>query len=161
MLNADAYSSRYWTDTPASSTAESLAGPRLTDFEFWISKYRVRFEGLERDRQKWKSIAERLHELASANENWDSYGASAIRTDALILAFEFLISAIAADAPIPFITRTANGGIHLEWSLNDRAVEIEINTETDQHALFIDDSIGTDEERTEFTGPGVVHFLFS
>lgn len=160
-FESEVYSRRNSTATPAAMADRSLGGPATTQIELRVGQFRYRVEIRLRDRVKWTRIAERLQELSEAEENWDSYGACRMQADALFPTISLLVPVVAAGRRLPFMTLTSDGGIHLDWTANGRAVEVEIRSESDQCALFIDENLGSEEERAEFTGLDIAEFLIA
>jgi hypothetical protein len=71
----------------------------------------------------------RLHELAELRENWDSYGAYA-PTDAAIKLTEKILTLLAhVNAEAPHIYPIVEGGIQLDWTNAQRAMEVDIGPE--------------------------------
>ncbi|MAF66865.1 MAG: hypothetical protein CMJ84_14570 [Planctomycetes bacterium] len=85
-----------------------------------------------RDLEEYGRFARALSELESLGPNWDSYGAKAPRRPILEQADEFTLAAfgilLAHDVePIaPFVVPTRAGSVQLEWSEDDRELELEL-----------------------------------
>lgn len=90
------------------------------------------------------SIFERLKELAQLEADWDSYGAKAISSVALVTAFEVLEGvkerlSTKVKEPLPqFIAPLADGGLQLEWSGQKGDIEIEIYSDGDLGYVLIE-----------------------
>ncbi len=69
---------------------------------------------------------ERLTNLSKLQENWDSYGASAINAQAITQAIQVMTEVMTNDTPMPAIVPTTRGGIQLEWHLGGIDMEVEV-----------------------------------
>jgi hypothetical protein len=89
-------------------------------------------------------IFERLKELAQLEADWDSYGAKAISSVALVTAFEVLEGvkerlSTKVKEPLPqFIAPLADGGLQLEWSRKQGDIEVEIYPDGDLGYVLIE-----------------------
>ena len=68
---------------------------------------------------------EKLNELLSLEEDWDSYGGKRIREDCVIAAIRLLMDCMGDSSIMPLIVPGPKGTIQLEWHLNDIELEIE------------------------------------
>jgi hypothetical protein len=90
------------------------------------------------------SIFERLKELAQLETDWDSYGAQAISSVALVTAFEVLEAvkerlSTKVKEPLPqFISPLADGGLQLEWSGKEGNMKVEIYPDGDLGYVLIE-----------------------
>lgn len=78
----------------------------------------------------------KLMELSLLEDNWDSYGGSAITKIALEKANLLLRALQAIQAVEPWIIPCGGGGIQLEWHRNGFDIEIEISPEGEVTELF-------------------------
>lgn len=74
------------------------------------------------------SARETMEDLAALEGNWDSYGASRLRPEAVDQALLILARALStrADLADPMIVPTSEGGLQLEWDHDRTHLEIEI-----------------------------------
>ncbi len=89
------------------------------------------------------SIFERLKELAQLEADWDSYGAKAISSVALVKVFEVLEALkerfVKVKEPLPqFIAPLADGGLQLEWNGQQGDIEVEIYPDGDLGYVLIE-----------------------
>lgn len=70
----------------------------------------------------WPLVRE-LGDLMTLPPNWNSYGASAIQPQAVVLALRILITHGFA-GPLPAVIPLSSGGVQLEWWQDDDGVEI-------------------------------------
>jgi hypothetical protein len=80
----------------------------------------------EADEPVWLlPVLEKLADVGSLPENWNSYGARSITAQTVAAALR-LLSLIMSDVmPLPSVVPTSRGGIQLEW--HTRGVDLEIN----------------------------------
>lgn len=71
-----------------------------------------------------------ISKLTELKPNWDSYGSPMIKSSCIIEAFAFITSwysmlqKMDVSAPKPFVAPTSDGGIQLEWDVDDRYFEV-------------------------------------
>lgn len=70
-------------------------------------------------------VAARVLELLELPANWDSYGASHVSSRAARRALVLLLDH-GYRGPLPAVSPTVRGGVHLEWSNGADGVEIEV-----------------------------------
>jgi hypothetical protein len=81
-----------------------------------------------------------FNQLLTLRENWDSYGARPLKSEALFPAIELLVELFAEGVSIPNISMTNFGGVHFEWSRGDGSVEVTIESEAEQNAYAVDEA---------------------
>ena len=72
-------------------------------------------------------ITDRLTHLSKLRQNWDSYGASPVSTQAITFAIQVLNEIMAESTPLPAIVPTTDGGVQLEWHLAGIDLEVEVS----------------------------------
>ena len=159
-IESVSYSSRCLGSTPASQAQSSTSGWAKASIPIDIAGFRLPIEGREQDRGKLRQIAERLQALADLEEGWNSYGAARLKPEAMLSAIPLLEASVTAGAAIPHIGITQTGGIHMEWSLPSRELEIDIENEDQQSALFVDKAQDTEWEESE-TDPAMIAAFLS
>lgn len=82
---------------------------------------------------------EKLKELKSLPENWDSYGSSPINQDAIELTASLLADLAKISIPSPMIIPVHGGGIQLEWQKANGELEIEILPNKTIEYLVVDE----------------------
>jgi hypothetical protein len=88
-----------------------------------------------------------INRAAQFPQGWDSYGGNRLKEKAAIHAIE-LLQTMDFGGPAPWVSPTADGGIHLEWDRHGLGLEIEI-TEHGRVDVVTDDG----EVREWTTGP--------
>lgn len=68
----------------------------------------------------------RLSEILSLSQDWDSYGARAIKLNSVLGALRFLAMTMKPNTPIPDIGPSRNGNVVLEWHTLKGDLEVEI-----------------------------------
>lgn len=58
--------------------------------------------------------------------NWDSYGSHAPGMAAMQTAVEFLRTVPGETLPVPMVVPVSGGGLHFEWTVGDRELEVAI-----------------------------------
>lgn len=79
-----------------------------------------------------------IYELLSLPDNWDSYGAVAVKPEFAASAAGLLQSIMDQDTPYPAVVPTAPGGVQIEWHANGIDLEIEIHS-TSKITVFFED----------------------
>jgi len=94
-----------------------------------------------------KEIYDRISDLKSLEENWDSYGGLPV-ADAAIKSIRVLLSKLdIEDMPTPHLAPIPDGGIGLHWRVGTRDLEIEVDPTGAIHYLHTNvggDSIAGD-----------------
>lgn len=103
-----------------------------------------------------RRVIEKLNELGQLAPGWDSYGASAIselainNARALLLWIPCFTEANETSKLLPYsIAPLANGGIQIEWRDGATDLEVEVEPETGEYSLLLEQAGMTD-------GPKVV-----
>ena len=81
---------------------------------------------------------DRLTHLSKLQQNWDSYGASPVSTQAITFAIQVMNEIMAERTPLPTIVPTADGGVQLEWHLAGIDLEVEVSSEGILSVLYED-----------------------
>jgi hypothetical protein len=79
-----------------------------------------------------------LEELLKLPANWNSYGATPIRPDAVQAARDILGKIVRSDTPQPAVVPTVRGGVQLEWHTQGIDLEIEIPESGQFHVWYED-----------------------
>lgn len=105
----------------------------------------IQYEGAE---PEWLvPCMERLANMLSLPEDWDSYGAKRIRPTSIVGALNFLLPNIQdLPTPLPDVVAHRNGNVQLEWHIGDVDLEVEVLSE---HQYKISYSKGSDEVLAE------------
>ena len=78
---------------------------------------------------RWlETLRASIAKIANLQDNWDSYGASAISMDLLKSSLDLLSNVIGPKDPLPSIVPTVTGGIQFEWHVNGVDLEVEIES---------------------------------
>lgn len=79
--------------------------------------------------KSWFDAAEeRLNQIASAQENWDGYGAPTIKAATVLAALSFLSVVESYSGNPPAIVPTGLGNVQLEWRSGTTEIEVEIES---------------------------------
>lgn len=92
-----------------------------------------------------------IKEFASLGDNWDSYGAEAIKWSTIIKAINFfsILVSIFPNAPVPFVAPVCDGEIHFEWEMCSKALKHSIpEGENDPFEYLLIDKTSGRVERT-------------
>ena len=104
-----------------------------------------RFESVSRE------TVNHIKGFASLGDNWDSYGAEAIKWSTIIKAIDFfsiLVSKL-PNAPVPFVAPACDGEIHFEWEMCAKALKHTIpEGENDPFEYLLIDKTSGRVERT-------------
>ena len=90
---------------------------------------------------------DKLNELSSLKDNWDSYGALAPSKQALIGTMQLINDLFTGSTPSPDVFPVANGSIQLEWSMHNMDIEIEIVKNNLIRVCYEELATGEDFER--------------
>lgn len=82
-----------------------------------------------------KEIYDRISELSSLKENWDSYGGLPVAPKAILTVRVVLSNLDIEDMPRPHVAAIPDGGIGLHWRVADRDLEVEVEPNGDIHFL--------------------------
>ena len=94
---------------------------------------------LSQPRPQWiNPTVARLESLAQLPEDWDSYGASPVRTSRIQQAYGLLQSIMDDETPAPDLVPTANGSIQIEWHTLGVELEIHLLSDADLDVYFVD-----------------------
>ena len=94
-----------------------------------------------------KEIYDRICELETLQENWDSYGAAPVAHEAISIVRVVLSSLDIDEMPRPHIAAIPDGGVGLHWRVADRDLEIEIEPNGQIH--FLRTIIGKEPETAD------------
>jgi hypothetical protein len=84
----------------------------------------------------FKGAIDRISELASLQDGWDSYGARRVTNRAISQARFLLSNLDVEDLPRPHIAALPDGGVGFHWRIADRDLEIEIEPNGAMHYLM-------------------------
>jgi len=105
---------------------------------------------IERFRSVSSETVKRIKGFASLGDNWDSYGAKAIKWSTMIRAINFFSIIISRfpNAPVPFVAPACSGDIHFEWKMCSKALKHSIPEDENDpfEYLLIDKSSGKVEK---------------
>ena len=105
-------------------------------------KFRI---GIESRPPSWLSHAvSSLNLLLALTDNWDSYGAQSIKTEAAIAAIQVLHSVMEEKTPLPSIVPTPLGNIQLEWHKFGIDLEVEVTPSQYYSISYEDETKGTE-----------------
>lgn len=92
-------------------------------------------------------IESRLEQLVNLETDWNSHGARRVSAEAVYLAVRVIASLLALDErrPMPQVVATWQGGLQLEWHLQNSDVEITIDPGGSVWAYLAGDD-GTEED---------------
>lgn len=108
-------------------------------------------ELIERFRLVSNETVNRIKEFAFLDDNWDSYGAKAIRWSTIVRAIEFFSRVVFMfpDAPLPFVVPGPNGDIHFEWETCSKVLKHSIpEDENDTFEYLLIDKTSGKVEKT-------------
>lgn len=95
--------------------------------------------------EPWRTEAiQKVIQFGALPVNWDGRGSSAPGMGVRQKAFEYLMSVPSIGAPR--IVPTSGGGIHFEWSVGPREIEIYIEPDCTVEALRVEDGMPIDED---------------
>ena len=97
------------------------------------------------------SIQEKIGRLAELEENWDSYGASAVDEGIIAAAQSFVASLDSSSQPTG-VSATPRGGVHLVWGRDLIELEMDfLDTETINYLESYEGTISAqDTTRAEY-----------
>ena len=97
-----------------------------------------------------REAADRLRQLATLTEGWDSYGAPPIDTVAIDQARRILVRACGSTGmglPLPFIAPTLRGGVGMEWHpKSGKELLLEVSSNGEMSYLFVQPVEGEEAE---------------
>lgn len=94
---------------------------------------------------EWLLITlEKIQELASLGDNWDSYGACKINQKTLIKTIVVMFELLDQDCPAPSVIPIPDGNVQLEWHQKGVDIELEIHSHGLAHYYLYD--LDTEEE---------------
>jgi hypothetical protein len=97
-------------------------------------------------------VVERLVELLSLKDNWDSYGANRPSLTSALDLCSVLGGVMAANTPAPSIVPSPHGHFQAEWHVNGADLEVEVIAPTKISVSFSDEKDSWDEElNVDFT----------
>lgn len=93
------------------------------------------------NREDWfYDVLIKLRRIGQLEENWDSYGAPAIKSSIVVSTLQILNSLMRKNIPIPEMVPTSNGGIQLEWHTNSVNFEITVISPVQANVVWDDDN---------------------
>ncbi len=100
---------------------------------------------LDRSQADLLAAMNAVGDLAQLPQDWDSYGSRQIQTSAIRQALEILQMANLQHIPMPFVVPVPGGGVQLEWRLEGRELELEVQPDRTIAYLRVDEN-DIDEE---------------
>lgn len=100
---------------------------------------------LDRSQADLLAAMNAVGDLAQLSQDWDSYGSRQIQTSAIRQALEILQMANLQHIPMPFVVPVPGGGVQLEWRLEGRELELEVQPDRTIAYLRVDEN-DIDEE---------------
>lgn len=98
-----------------------------------------------------RPLIDQLNALAYLGEGWDSYGAEPPREKAARGSIE-LLTAMNFRGPVPHVSATPDGEVHLEWSTSGCTLQIEVSAGGHVAAALLDEGDEVTEWETGFVG---------
>jgi predicted HTH domain antitoxin len=98
--------------------AATLAGLPQLDFQRLLASRRIPLH----------KTVESLYSLSSLPAGWNSYRAKPIGPDVIQAAVRFESNLLKANTPAPHVVPRVQGGIQLEWHLNNIDIEVYIDS---------------------------------
>ncbi|MDX8036573.1 hypothetical protein SK803_40810 [Lentzea sp. BCCO 10_0856] len=89
---------------------------------------------------------ERISELRTRPDNWDSYGASRLSNNAIVASLNFLARFRYAIQSAPLISLTGEGGLLFSWNNAESSVELTFNPQELPWVYYSDSSIAREWE---------------
>jgi hypothetical protein len=86
-----------------------------------------------------KALTE-LQATLKLKRNWDSYNSKEISPEVVAAAVQLLVNLIGPRTPRPAVIPTSSGHIQLEWCSRNLELEVEIESATTLHVLFVDEN---------------------
>lgn len=97
-----------------------------------------------------RRTVESLVEIASLQQNWDSYGARPPDRELLRSALALLLDASGGkDLPAPVVVPVNTGGVQFEWHTRGIDLELEVRPEG-RYYVFFEDALHGIEREGEF-----------
>ena len=94
-----------------------------------------------------KEIYDKISDLESLKENWDSYGGLPVAPKAISIARVVLSNLDIEEMPRPHIAAIPDGGVGLHWRVADRDLEIEVEPGGDIH--FLQTNVGKEPNSSD------------
>ena len=85
-----------------------------------------------------KSVREQLDELTNLQDNWDSYGSSAIKREVAAKALEVISVLSRLRMEKPSVIAVPGGGVQFEWANSSSELELEIRPNGAVEFLIVD-----------------------
>lgn len=95
----------------------------------------------------WDSALQRIVYLLSLPDNWDTYGASAVKRQTAFYAVQILQQISRPGVPAPSIVPTVGGSLQFEWHTYGIDLEFEVVSPTHIYASFEDHVSGQEWEK--------------
>lgn len=129
----------------SSNWDDLLLNARSRRYEIPISSQRKMLVYTPVDSPNWfEDALQKMAELLSLEENWDSYGAPRIDS-CIVESVAQLLSALTKSwVPKPWICPTVRGGVQIEWHTNGIDIEIEYLSPT-KVSVLSDGPLGEEE----------------
>ena len=100
---------------------------------------------LQDSEPRWLSdTLNQLFQLATLQENWDTYGGRPIAIQAVAAGLNMLGRILAYDAPTPSVVPRSNGGVQFEWHRSGIDLEVSIDPDETVSASFEDPATGNE-----------------
>lgn len=97
---------------------------------------------------QWKRQAiQKAVSFGKLAPNWDSYGSNAPNMAVTQAAFQFLRDVPREDLPIPLIVPVSGGGLHFEWTVGHRELEVAIDPNGSIEMLRVQDGMPVEDEQ--------------
>lgn len=90
-----------------------------------------------------RHVYNKLQEFSHLPDNWDSYGALAPTSEAMLSALQLTYTIFTKETPLPDVFPVPNGSVQIEWSLAGLEMEIEVVSQ-DKFILYFE-NFETDE----------------
>lgn len=90
-----------------------------------------------------RHVYHKLQEFSHLSDNWDSYGALAPTSEAMLSALQLTHTIFTKETPLPDVFPVPNGSVQIEWSLAGLEMEIEVVSQ-DKFILYFE-NFETDE----------------
>jgi hypothetical protein len=94
----------------------------------------------------FKSIRQNVANLLDLSENWDSFGASAIKLEYAESALSLLQSIMDSETLTPSIVPTSVGGLQMEWHAKGIDLEVEVESISRVNVFYEDSHRGVSWE---------------
>jgi hypothetical protein len=95
----------------------------------------------------WKRQATmKLVRCLNLSQNWDGHGTNALGRTVIQSAIEFIRHIPGDMYPVPLVVPVSGGGLHLEWQMGDREVEIAISPRGRIEALKVEHGVPVEDD---------------